>query len=208
VSISSLALPVYEIYKVGEELHWKAGLDFFSPYGLSLVFIPHWNNQDGGLGLDTSRCYMGESRFSELIKLLPEDQILIGIDENTGMVIDFQAGYYHVVGQGNVTIINQDSQRAIPAGNKVNLSDLGNFQLCDPLASIKESTWESALKADTRRSASNSPPLQVIDLAEKRIKARADKKWEEADQLRQDIESQGWIVQDTADGYHLEKTNT
>ena len=33
VAISAYALPVYEIYKVGEELHWKPGLDFFGMYG-------------------------------------------------------------------------------------------------------------------------------------------------------------------------------
>ena len=55
-------------------------------------------------GLDTSRCYMGKSRFEEL-KKLPEDQIMVGIDENTGLVIDFQSACFHVVGQSNVTII-------------------------------------------------------------------------------------------------------
>jgi hypothetical protein len=67
VAVSSLALPVYEIFKVGEDLHWKEGLDFFGLYGLPLVFIPHWNNNDGGEGLDTSRCFMGVSRFNRLL---------------------------------------------------------------------------------------------------------------------------------------------
>lgn len=67
VAISSFALPVYEIYKVGEDLGWKEGLDFFSFFGLSLVFIPHWNNQDGGSELDTSHCFMGQTRFARLI---------------------------------------------------------------------------------------------------------------------------------------------
>jgi cysteinyl-tRNA synthetase len=40
------------------------------------------------------------------------------------------------------------------------------------------------------------------------MKARAEKDWEEADRLREDIESRGWMVQDTSDGYHLENTNT
>ncbi|MER3457963.1 MAG: cysteinyl-tRNA synthetase, partial [Chloroflexota bacterium] len=48
IAISALALPVYEIYKVGEDPHWRPGLDFFAPYGLSLVFISHWNNAEGG----------------------------------------------------------------------------------------------------------------------------------------------------------------
>ncbi len=35
VAFSACALPVYEIYKVGEDLHWIEGLDFFKLYGLT-----------------------------------------------------------------------------------------------------------------------------------------------------------------------------
>ena len=71
IAASRLALPVYEIYKVGDELHWQSGLNLFADYGLSLIFIPHWNNSDGGESLDTSRCYMGQERFIKLHALLP-----------------------------------------------------------------------------------------------------------------------------------------
>jgi hypothetical protein len=83
IAISAYALPVYEIYKVGEDPHWKAGLDFFGDYGLPLVFVPHWNNNDGGDELDTSRCVMGQTRFAELMRQLPLDGTVIGIDEKT-----------------------------------------------------------------------------------------------------------------------------
>ena len=59
LAISAYTIPVYEIFKVGLDVHWTAGLDLFGPYGLSLAFVPHWNNQDGGENLDTSRCFMG-----------------------------------------------------------------------------------------------------------------------------------------------------
>ena len=61
LAVGCLALPVYEIYKVGEDLHWKPGLDLFGPFGLPLVILPHWNNNDGGDELDTSRCFMGRA---------------------------------------------------------------------------------------------------------------------------------------------------
>ena len=205
LAVSSKVLPVYEIYKVGEELHWKPGLDFFSAYGLSLVFIPHWNNQDGGQALDTSRCYMGASRFRELVKLLPDDQTIIGIDENTGMVVDFQAEAFHVVGKGSVTIIYQDTQTTISAGNQADLNDLGRFQLSDPLDGIKETSWQTAIQARDNLAQPTPPPPQVVALAEKRIKARSEKDWQRSDQLREEIESRGWSVQDTGDGYQLEK---
>lgn len=204
VAISCAALPVYEIYKVGEDLHWKPGLDFFSHYGLSLIFIPHWNNQDGGEALDTSRCYMGESRFEDLVELLPEDQVVVGIDENTGLVIDFQAGCYHVVGQGNVTIIQKDSRDVIPTGSAVNLSELGDFELCDPLAGISQESWEAATLADQAKPSQDQPPAEVVRLAESRRKARLEKDWEQADRIRDQIEAQGWMVLDRPDGYDLE----
>lgn len=204
VAISCAALPVYEIYKVGEDLHWKPGLDFFSPYGLPLVFIPHWNNQDGGEGLDTSRCYMGKSRFEELLKLLPEDQVVVGIDENTGLVIDFKTSCYYVVGQGNVTIIQNNNQRVIPSGAAKDLSELGGFELPDPLSGISEDNWKAAVQADVK-SPSNLPPLEVIRLAESRQQARMRKDWEKSDQIRNQIETLGWSVQDDSDGYNLER---
>jgi cyanophycinase-like exopeptidase len=106
IAVSAYALPVYEIYKVGEELHWKLGLDFFGLYGLPLVFIPHWNNNDGGQELDTSRCFMGQPRFAELMALLPPDLSVLGIDEKTALIMDLGAGVCRVAGLGGVTLIH------------------------------------------------------------------------------------------------------
>ena len=68
IASSRHALPVYEIYKVGDDLHWQAGLDFFGAFGLNLVFVPHWNNNDGGAELDTSHCYLGAARYEEMVR--------------------------------------------------------------------------------------------------------------------------------------------
>ncbi|RLE03176.1 MAG: cysteinyl-tRNA synthetase [Bacteroidetes bacterium] len=201
VAISSAALPVYEIYKVGEDPHWKSGLDFFSHYGLPLVFIPHWNNKDGGDGLDTSRCYMGVSRFRELKDQLPKDQVVIGIDENSGLVIDFQSACFHVVGQSNVTILREGSEQVIPAGSGIDLLELGDFNLCDPLAGISQTSWDLALTTQSNMETGVRIPPQVIVLAEKREKARQLKDWETADQLRQAVEDLGWGIQDNPDGF-------
>ena len=43
-------------------------------------------------------------------------------------------------------------------------------------------------------------------LAEKRLQARANKQWGESDQLRSEIASLGWAVQDSKDGYKLIKS--
>ncbi len=106
VAISTYALPVYEIYKVGEDVHWKPGLDLFGHYGVPLVFVPHWNNNDGGEELDTSRCFMGQERFSTLMEMLPPDLTVVGIDEKTGLIIYPEDGSCKVVGLGGVTLLH------------------------------------------------------------------------------------------------------
>lgn len=114
VAISAYALPVYEIYKVGEDLHWKPGLDLFGIYGMPLVFVPHWNNRDGGEELDTSRCFMGQPRFARLMEMLPADLTVIGLDENTALVMNIHERSGQVVGSGGVTFIHTGHQSHAP----------------------------------------------------------------------------------------------
>ena len=58
---------MYEIYKVGEDLGWKAGLNLLGPFGRSVAIVPHWNNHEGGEELDTSHSFMGQERFERLL---------------------------------------------------------------------------------------------------------------------------------------------
>ncbi len=106
VAFSTLALPVYEIYKAGEDLHWITGLDFFRFYGLKLILIPHWNNNEGGPNLDTSRCFMGRQRFVQLMELLPSDLTIIGLDEKTALVMNPASCMCYVKGLGGVTLLH------------------------------------------------------------------------------------------------------
>lgn len=64
IAASAQALPVYEIYKVGEDLHWQQGLDFFGAYGLSLIFIHHWNNAEGNGDLDRRWLHARDGRLA------------------------------------------------------------------------------------------------------------------------------------------------
>jgi hypothetical protein len=207
VAISSQALPVYEIYKVGQDLHWQEGLDLFSAYGLTISFIPHWNNKDGGAGLDTSRCYMGEARFDVLLQMLPANQTVIGIDEHTGLIIDFKDSCFHIIGSGNVTIIANGDQQVYQRGCAVELSELGSFRFPDPGTGITKISWETALEIDQKLKMKPEAPEEIIHLAEKRQEARVNKDWESADGFRIQIEKEGWRVKDTKDGYTLELSN-
>ncbi len=46
-------------------------------------------------------------------------------------------------------------------------------------------------------------PPEVVSLAERRASARDERRFEEADRLRGEIESAGWVVRDVADGFQL-----
>ena len=48
-------------------------------------------------------------------------------------------------------------------------------------------------------------PDEVLMLASKRTEARANKQWDQSDQLREELEQLGWVIKDTADGYQLRR---
>jgi hypothetical protein len=65
-----LALPVYEIYKVGAAPRWLEGLDLLGILGLPVAVIPHYDNAEGGTH-DTRYCYLGERRLRLLERHMP-----------------------------------------------------------------------------------------------------------------------------------------
>jgi hypothetical protein len=199
-------LPVYEIYKVGEDLHWVPGLDFFHPYGLELAIIPHWNNRDGGEELDTSHCYMGRKRFESLFGILPPGQTVVGIDEHTGLILDFEQGCCHVRGSDTVTLLRGGEEKVYPSGSAFPLEALGNCHLPDKVGDIPTAVWESALQVEAEREArvqKPQPGAEVLALLQAREAARSQKDWEQADVLRNQVAALGWQINDTAEGSQL-----
>jgi hypothetical protein len=206
VAIGEYALPVYEIYKVGEDLYWKSGLNLLGPYGLSVVFIPHWNNKDGGEELDTSRCYMGKVRFELLLDQLPRGVSVVGIDEQTGLLFDFSNGACSVVGGGNVTLIGSGNVRKYKTGEKLQFTELGDYRIPEPYLGLSKEVWEKAVRTKELREEGQAPPDKILDLVEKRELARQQKNWHQADDLREQILNLGWQILDTEEGPELEKT--
>lgn len=204
IAISALALPVYEIYKVGEDPHWHPGLDFFAPYGLSLVFVSHWNNTEGGAELDTSRCFVGQERFAYLLTLLPPQTTVVGIDEQTALVMDIQAGRGQVLGLGRVTLIASGREQYFGSGTDFPLRELGPFSIPDPAIGIPPAVWAEAQAARRRSEITARLPAEVFTLVEARQAARAAKDWAAADRLRERIAELGWRVIDTPAGPRLE----
>ena len=115
LTIGRFALPVYEIYKVGQELHWVEGLDILGHFGLNTVVVPHWNNAEGGTH-DTGFCFMGESRFRMLESMLPEDVSVLGLDEHTACIINLDREEISIKGVGSVTFRHRAFERTFSRG--------------------------------------------------------------------------------------------
>ncbi|MCG5219427.1 CysS/YqeB C-terminal domain-containing protein [Streptosporangium soli] len=116
-------VPVYEIYKVGAEPHWREGLDLLGVLGLRAVVIPHYDNAEGGTH-DTRFCYLGERRLSRMERDLPPDAAVLGIDEHTAVVTDLLTGEIRVSGRGGLTVRRAGSQAVLPAGTVLDLARL------------------------------------------------------------------------------------
>jgi Peptidase family S51 len=122
-AIGFVAIPVYEIYKVGADPHWLDGLDLFSVLGLKIAMIPHYDNAEGGTH-DTRFCYLGERRLAVLERELPADAAVLGVDEHTALLIDLGTRRAEVRGRGGATVRKAGVSTVLPAGSRIALADL------------------------------------------------------------------------------------
>ena len=202
VAVGAWAIPVYEIYKVGEDVHAKPGLNFFADFGVTLSFVPHWNNAEGGLDLDTSRCFIGMERFAEWCDLLPPENTIVGLDEHTGIIMDFESGMCEINGVSSVSLVRKCDPIIHPAGVKFPLSEIGDLRTPGPIQNgISPQAWEMAVNAPSLED--DTPPDEVVALADQRLAARARKDFAASDRLRNQIIASGWQVQDTKEGQKL-----
>lgn len=102
ITFSKYALPVYEIFKVGEGLSWLDGLDFYKNIWQEKTIIPHFNNREGGADLDTTYCYIGKRRGEKLLSLLPPATPVVAIDEHTCLIVDLSTKEESVRGKGGI----------------------------------------------------------------------------------------------------------
>jgi hypothetical protein len=110
IGLGAYSLPVYEIYKVGDDPSWTEGLDVLGAIGIQCAVIPHYNNREGG-SHDTRFCWMGEPRLRALESMLPDDVVILGVDEYTACIIDIEAQTASVRGPGGVTLRRRGIER-------------------------------------------------------------------------------------------------
>ena len=114
MSIGSKVMPVYEMYKVGEDPYWLDGLNLLEKaIGKKAAVIAHYNNTQGG-NHDTRFCFAGERRFKVLESLLDSETGILGIDEHTGIAFDLDNQSAEVFGKGSVTYRLNGDEKVYP----------------------------------------------------------------------------------------------
>jgi cyanophycinase-like exopeptidase len=124
VGLGHMAVPVYEIYKVGQAPRWVPGLDLLSIAGVTAAVIPHFDNAEGGTH-DTRFCYLGARRLDLMERQLDADALVIGVDEHTALILNLTARTARVRGRGGVTVRRAGrTLRVIPSGSQISLAEL------------------------------------------------------------------------------------
>ncbi len=249
LTLGLVTVPVYEIYKVGEDPRWLDGLDVLGhATGLRAAVVPHFDNTEGGTH-DTRFCYLGERRLATLEQSLPAGAFVLGVDEHTGLVLDLDAGTGRVVGRGSLTVRVQGRSWTAPTGSTVTLDELadrGASERTQPSTSgpgaaepvVTASDVDARLAAGDVRGAVNAVLLlesaastsaereavrtavarlgayaadapvdraaevgPYVDLLlELRAAARTDRRFADADAVRDRLDALGVEVRDTATG--------
>ncbi len=125
LTLGRATVPVYEIYKVGQNVERLEGLDVLSTIGINASVIPHYDNAEGG-NHDTRFCYLGETRLRLFETMLDDDTFVLGVDEHTGLVIDIDTETATVVGNGTVTLRLRGESFVHTTGSELPLSLLQN----------------------------------------------------------------------------------
>lgn len=222
LTLGSLTVPVYEIYKVGAKAHWLKGLDVLSTAGIRGAVIPHYDNAEGG-NYDTRYCYLGEERLVELERQLPVDTGILGVDEHTAGIIDLESQTLSVLGKGGVYWRRNGSTRTFTSGSTIDLAEIQSFTPEPTSTPPKLSTDEDgldtlielarqggpqaidAIASLARRATSGGvgyidPSDLLTGLLALRLKARNEKNFAVADEIRNLINACGFEVMDSADG--------
>jgi len=169
LTLGRFTLPVYEIYKVGEEPRWLEGLNILGEIGINAALIPHYNNAEGGHH-DTRFCYMGERRLAMLERELPDDVYVLGVDEHTGVVIDIDAQTATVVGKGVLTIRVKGVSTEIASGEAMPLD-----RLRDPSTSSKSVVSPGAQLKSADENATDKPAAAEVVAFDSNLRQATDR---------------------------------
>jgi cyanophycinase-like exopeptidase len=124
MSVGAKVMPVYEMYKVGEDPYWVEGLSLLEhATGIKAAVIAHYNNTQGGTH-DTRFCFIGERRMKNLESQLDSDTGILGIDEHTGISFNLDTNTAEVFGKGVVTFRKAGNEKIFTPKETINTTAL------------------------------------------------------------------------------------
>jgi cyanophycinase-like exopeptidase len=150
LTLGSVTIPVYEIYKVGADPSWLPGLDLLGQAtGLRAAVVPHFDNAEGG-NHDTRFCYMGERRLRILERQLPPDTFILGVDSHTALVLDLDRRTATVSGLGGVTVRVAGRGTVFPSGSDVGIDTLADVARGLAAGETVDIGWEPGSSGPSR----------------------------------------------------------
>lgn len=124
LTVGSYTIPVYEMYKVGQDPHWLTGLNLLEHHtGMSAAVVPHFDNTEGA-NHDTRFCYIGEKRLRVLEGVLPPEVFIIGVDGHTGVSFDLDTRVASVFGLGQMTIRHHGESWIVNSGDSATFEEI------------------------------------------------------------------------------------
>jgi cysteinyl-tRNA synthetase len=124
----------------------------------------------------------------------------------TTLVIDLAGECCDVMGMGQVHLLRDNSEKVYIAGKTFALTELGDYQASRIAALLSEAIDHKPVTQANGHADREIPvPPEVLELAAERQNTRAHGNWESADRLRKKIESLGWQITDTGEGFQLSK---
>ena len=147
LTVGSHTIPVYEMYKVGQEPHWLEGLNLLEYHtGMSAAVIPHFDNTEGA-NHDTRFCYIGEQRLRVLESVLPSETFIIGVDGHTGVSFDLDTRVASVFGLGQMTIRHHGESWTVKSGESATFEEI----IAHTGSSIVQKTPAQLFRVDPHR---------------------------------------------------------
>jgi len=160
LTLGVVSIPVYEIYKVGDDPSWLEGLDLLgASTGLRAAVVPHYDNAEGGTH-DTRFCYMGERRLRTLESMLPDGAFVLGVDSHTALVLDLETGGASIAGLGGVTVRVDGRSTRFVAGTTLSVEALGEAARALAAGDATDMVHDAALAGGPSEARPAAPPVR------------------------------------------------
>jgi len=148
-------------------------------------------------GLNAARASL--TRIDDFLLKLREIKSLDSVEPDKAVLSQFEAALDNDLNISAAWAVIFDWIRDV---NKM----ISNNELISATAAVAEATWRRMDEVlGVGRQTTELIPQEILDLANARQKAREQKDFKTADQLRNELRQKGWIVEDTSRGPRLKR---